>query len=466
MSRHWAALIALSLCVACVDNPYLRKTETTSISEPPVEFSYGKFCGPNHPILRRYQDGDRDYTYTELRHLWPPLDDLDAICYAHDYCFQKAYQGLLLSSRWRTSYWRCNSAFKKALADYNEEFQDKSCFNLAHDMSAGMYMSGASLDPYVAAAAAVFAASSRVVRAARAETDDYPEEGACNLVAGSNPDAMLDAFENHFNPEGAESSDLHLKIPRVVESEVAPTGSENCGEQNPVCSIFESEGIVGTFVAASVDGDPVHIHNNARSNERFSPASTFKIPHTLIALDLGKVDSALSTFTWDGIDRGNKNWNQDQTLQSAFKVSCVWCYQEIARKVGKKYYNYKLQELGYGNEAIGDRLNQFWLDGSLQISAVEQIDFLRRLYNDELPYSREHIDVLKKIMIARQTEDHTMYAKTGWAMTNPQVAWYVGFVESDSGTWLFAMNMRVDRPEQAAIREDITIQSLQALGII
>jgi len=38
--------------------------------------------------------------------------------------------------------------------------------------------------------------------------------------------------------------------------------------------------------------------------------------------------------------------------------------------------------------------------------------------------------------------------------------------EADNGTWLFAMNMRVDSPDQADLREDLSIRSLRALGII
>ena len=235
---------------------------------------------------------------------------------------------------------------------------------------------------------------------------------------------------------------------------------------SPLGDVFESAGVTGTFVAASLNGEVVHIHNDSRSTERFSPASTFKIPNTLIALDLGIVASASSTFTWDRTDRGNKNWNKDQTLETAIKVSCVWCYQEIAREVGTVRYKKALEELDYGNQNAGDRVDGFWLDGSLKISAVEQINFLRRLYNDELPFRREHIDTLKEIIVTRKTEEHTIYAKTGWAVTEPQVAWYVGIVKSGSGTWLFAMNMQVDAPDQAALREELSLRSLQALGII
>jgi beta-lactamase class D len=239
-----------------------------------------------------------------------------------------------------------------------------------------------------------------------------------------------------------------------------------CADENPVSDIFQAEGVVGTFVAASLSGDVVHSYNESRSIERFAPASTFKIANTLIALDVDEVQSESSTFAWDGEDRGIESWNHDQTLATAFKISCVWCYQEIARGVGTERYELELGKLDYGNRTIGDRVDWFWLDGSLQISAIEQITFLRKLYNYDVPYRREHIDVLKKIMITQHTARHTIYAKTGWAATDPQVAWYVGFVESGEDTWLFAMNMQVDSPEQAALREKISLRSLQALGII
>ena len=235
---------------------------------------------------------------------------------------------------------------------------------------------------------------------------------------------------------------------------------------DPVSDVFGVAGITGTFVAASLSGETVHVHNESRSVTRFAPASTFKIPNTLIALELGIVESQASEFMWDGTDRGIERWNKDQTLATAFKVSCVWCYQEVARKVGREHYEYALAEINYGNSSIGDRVDLFWLDGSLQISAVEQIDFLRELYNYQLGFRREHIDILREIMVTQHTAESTIYAKTGWAATKPQVAWYVGFVESDNGTWLFAMNMRVDSPDQANLREELSIRSLRALEII
>ena len=69
-------------------------------------------------------------------------------------------------------------------------------------------------------------------------------------------------------------------------------------------------------------------------------------------------------------------------------------------------------------------------------------------------------------MIAKRTESYTIFAKTGWAATDPQVAWYVGFVESGNETWLFAMNMLVENAAQASLREELTKRALKALKII
>ena len=247
----------------------------------------------------------------------------------------------------------------------------------------------------------------------------------------------------------------------------ANAGSQEAEQEiDAVADIFLSEGIVATLVVASLDGSTVHTYNDGRSLQRFSPASTFKIPNTLIALNAQLVMSKNSQFVWDGTDKGLDRWNKDQTLESAFKVSCVWCYQEIARKVGAEQYAEALAMLDYGNQSVGNEIDAFWLNGDLRISAIEQIEFLRKIYNYEVPYRREHVDILKEIMLTEQTSSYAIYAKSGWAVTMPQVGWYVGFVSKSDEIWLFAMNLQVDRREQVALRKALTIRSLRALGII
>ena len=244
------------------------------------------------------------------------------------------------------------------------------------------------------------------------------------------------------------------------------SGQTTSPQSNSVADVFLSRGIIATLVVASSNSDVTHVYNETRSIKRFSPASTFKIPNTLIALGMHVVDSKDTVFKWDGTDKGLPQWNSDQTLETALKVSCVWCYQEIAREVGSEKYESVLAQIDYGNHSTGRHVDLFWLNGDLLVSADEQVRFLQKLYNYDLPFRDEHVDVLKDIMLVEKNAEFSLYAKTGWAITTPQVAWYVGFVESGTQTWFFAMNMQVDRKEQVGLQKELTIASLQALGII
>jgi beta-lactamase class D len=233
-----------------------------------------------------------------------------------------------------------------------------------------------------------------------------------------------------------------------------------------VAEVFQAAGIDGTLVVASADGNILQVHNDERSKTRFSPASTFKVPNTLIALDAAIVTSKDARFEWDGTDRGLPAWNRDQTLESAFRVSCVWCYQEIARSVGLDRYRTALATMHYGNEQVGQLVDQFWLNGELQISALEQIEFLSKLVNGSTPYRREQVDIVKAIMLDEQTDDYSIHAKTGWTGPGLHTGWYVGYVEKGDDTWLFAMNMRMDSADQAPLRKQLTLRSLKVLGFL
>src|SRR5882672_11274171 len=55
--------------------------------------------------------------------------------------------------------------------------------------------------------------------------------------------------------------------------------------------------------------------------ERLTPASTFKIPHALAALDAGVVSGPDHVFKWDGVPCAYESWRRDHTLASAMRNS-------------------------------------------------------------------------------------------------------------------------------------------------
>ena len=229
--------------------------------------------------------------------------------------------------------------------------------------------------------------------------------------------------------------------------------------------VFARQRAEGTLVIASLDGGTLYVHNTARARKRFTPASTFKVPNSAIALQEGVIDER-QPIRWDGKDRGRREWNRDHTLASAFQVSCVWCYQVLARRVGAKKYRDYLARLRYGNARIGEDVTTFWLDGSLQVSALEQIAFLRALSARKLPFRDAVYDALARIMILERGPKHVLRAKTGWSLES-KIGWLVGEVALEGGKrWLFAMNLDVASNADAAKRLAITREALRAKGIL
>ncbi|CAK0781014.1 Beta-lactamase LCR-1 [Gammaproteobacteria bacterium] len=238
-------------------------------------------------------------------------------------------------------------------------------------------------------------------------------------------------------------------------------------EDEDIAKLFAHRGIDGTMVISSLKNGRSFVHNNPRANRRFSPASTFKILNTLISLEekaiLGKDDQ----FKWDGHVYNFPDWNGDQTLESAFKVSCVWCFQELARRVGAEKYRNYLRQVSYGELREPFEETQFWLDGSLEISALEQVEFLKRVYQKSLPFSQVSYEMLRQIMLVEQAPLFAIRAKTGWgARLKPQIGWYVGYVETSRDVWFFATNLEVRDEKDLLLRQQLTRAALQAKGVL
>ncbi len=190
--------------------------------------------------------------------------------------------------------------------------------------------------------------------------------------------------------------------------------------------------------------------------ERLPPMSTFKIPNSLISLELGVVPDAKQMTKWDGTDYGNLDWNRDQNLASAFAVSAVWYYQRLAEKVGAERMQEQVRKIRYGNEDTSGGITQFWLNSSLKISADEQVEFLRRFVQGELPFSARTVSIVKEIMIVGQNKRAVLRGKTGSAGANNRrtLNWFVGYVEREGKTYVFATNIKgQDIPDRNTARK-------------
>jgi beta-lactamase class D len=180
--------------------------------------------------------------------------------------------------------------------------------------------------------------------------------------------------------------------------------------------------------------------------ERVSPCSTFKIPNSLIGLETGVIADENAVLPWDGVKRSREEWNRDHTLASAIKVSTVWYYQELARRVGAERMQKLLSAIPYGNADISGEIDRFWLGGSLQVSPDEQVAFLERLRQSRLPFSERSQRIVRDILLQKSRGPIAYRGKTGSCGFDgaPDHGWWVGWVEKDGKATLFAMLVRGD----------------------
>ena len=256
-------------------------------------------------------------------------------------------------------------------------------------------------------------------------------------------------------------------LPSRALANVAPQRSEIRSE---LAQHFSDEGTAGTFVGYKTVDYLVIASDKDRSGEPRLPASTFKIPNSLIALETGVVgDPDKDIFKWDGVVRSIEGWNRDHTLRSAIAVSAVPVYQEIARRIGAERMQKYLELLEYGNHDIGGGIDQFWLTGSLRIDPVQQVDFVDRLRRGVLPVSKRSQELVRDILPVTKVGDSIIRAKSGLlgAETGkPSLGWLVGWAEKGSEQTVFALNMDCREPRHIADRMKLAQQCLADIGAI
>jgi len=245
------------------------------------------------------------------------------------------------------------------------------------------------------------------------------------------------------------------------------SGAQSYEEHPEFGKFFKERNIHGCFLLYDLKQNKYLGYNLSRTDSAFIPASTFKIFNSLVALETGVIKNENEIIKWDSVDRHNEQWNKDNNLRSAFKYSVVWFYQELARRIGQDRMQKYIDTAGYGNKNINGGIDFFWLKGDLRITPKQQIDLLVRLYNNDLPFSRKTMDIVKEIMLFEKTDSYVLRAKNGWGMQlTPQVGWFVGYVVKGNDVFFFANNIDIKKDEDANGRIPVTKDILKRLYII
>ncbi|WP_316744079.1 class D beta-lactamase [Pedobacter antarcticus] len=260
---------------------------------------------------------------------------------------------------------------------------------------------------------------------------------------------------------------LLILLISALLSSIYSTGQTKTGPE--LQKFYDQYKVEGSFILYDQKNEKYTIYNEGQSNTLFTPASTFKICNSLISLEEGVIENESIVLEWDKKPRQNPEWNADTDMKNAFKNSTVWFYQELAKRVGEKRMQYWLKKAAYGNADISGGINGFWLWGGLRISPLQQIEFLKRLNDNDLPFSVCSIDIVKRIMIVQDHSGSTVRAKTGSGKQNDEyVGWYVGYITTANNVYYFSncIQSKDKIPNFGPARTEIAYNILNELGIL
>jgi len=256
--------------------------------------------------------------------------------------------------------------------------------------------------------------------------------------------------------------------PTASEPTPAPTPAHIL--RDDLAHLFTDRHVQGSFIGYDAQQDQWLFIDSAQCDVATLPASTFKILGSLIGLESGVVPDSNHVIEWDGNDYGRAAANRDISLTQAYNVSVYWYYREVVRRIGRAGFKQWLDTVGYGNADTTGGYDQCWVRGDLRITPRQQIDFLRKVYTEELPFSARTYALTKAIMVREDTLGHVLRAKTGWAEGDiGSIGWYVGWVETeDRAPYFFATRISTSDTTHATFGNDritITKEVLQDVGV-
>ena len=231
-------------------------------------------------------------------------------------------------------------------------------------------------------------------------------------------------------------------------------------------------GYEGSFVLYDWKGCTWKIYDMEHATLRTSPNSTYKIYAALFGLEEGVIAPDDSFMAWDGTDYPFEAWNRNQDLLSAMQSSVNWYFEEIDMQIGSSAIQDYIRKIGYGNEIVNANLSAYWMQGTLKISPVEQVELLTALHNNRFDFAPENINAIKNSICLFSSENFSpesknFYGKTGTGRVDGQDVngWFVGLLETTGNTYFFATNIQAAENATGGKASEISLSILSHMGI-
>jgi beta-lactamase class D len=191
--------------------------------------------------------------------------------------------------------------------------------------------------------------------------------------------------------------------------------------------------------------------------QRFPACSTFKVPLAVMTFDSKVLKDEKQILKWDGKKRFLETWNQDQNAASWMTYSVIWFSQKLTPKLGKKRIQKYLQDFQYGNQDISTGITEAWLqrpnnpEGFLGINAYEQVDFMKKLWRNELPVSKESMELTQQITFLEISPNgYKLSGKTGSNFYDDhqklQLGWFIAHISKGDNEYIAVTNFNDVKP--------------------
>ncbi|WP_342362370.1 class D beta-lactamase [Terrarubrum flagellatum] len=243
---------------------------------------------------------------------------------------------------------------------------------------------------------------------------------------------------------------------RVLSAAALWLGLAGAAVAAPVCTLIADAGS-GEILSRSGEqcGTPT------------SPASTFKVALALMGFDSGVlVDANAPAWPYrEDYATWNASWKKTTDPTIWMRDSVVWYSQVLTRTLGAEKFRHYVNKFKYGNRDISgnpgrdDGLTRAWLSSSLKITPEQQIIFLTKLWNRQLPVSSEAVDKTFAVMPRFPLADGwKAYGKTGSGFQEganggvdrtKQFGWFIGWAIKGDRSILFARLIKDDGPDES-----------------
>lgn len=222
----------------------------------------------------------------------------------------------------------------------------------------------------------------------------------------------------------------------------------NVNQDDSLKKYFDEWNVDGTFALYNNGQGTFQVYNLSRYTDgKYLPASTFKIVNSLIGVEKGVVKDSSSIINWNGVETGRAECDQNLTMNQAFKYSCPNWYQELAKRIGAADMKKYIDTLGYGSFAtdfkMEEKLDSFWLENSLKVTADEQLGLMKKLYFDQLPFLNRTQRIVRSMMLQEDNANYKLSYKTGWGYTEEgnNLGWILGWIEENNHPYFFVLQI-------------------------